>query len=388
MQFARIIGQRKLINSLVDMAMSGRVSHAQLFSGSYGSGSFALALAYAQFIACENKQFYDGTDKSGLKADSCGKCPSCIKYSRLIHPDLHLVFPNTTTKKIDSKNESLVFREQFTQYVLERNAYIDLPSWYEALGVDNKQGLINVRDAAYIVKALSMKTYESKYKIMIIWACDKLYHEAAPKLLKILEEPYENTLFLLVSDNIGNILGTIRSRTQLVKVLPIAEEDLAGHLQEEFAMEKDEALMISRQAGGDYIKALEYKDRSKAEFVACFMQWTRLAFQYRRKAGEISAFVERICKWGREEQKSFLSYSLELFRQCMHTTLGLETGMYFLDEEGEEFRRNFSRFVNETNIGEIYRLFERSQYNIQRNASSKMVLFDLTLQMGRLLSGK
>ena len=191
MQFAKIVGQRNLINTLIDVVLNNRVSHAQLFLGNAGYGGFALALAYAQFVSCTDKQVFASSNKDGLKADSCGKCPSCLKYEKLSHPDLFFTFPNTTTKAVDKNNESASFLDTFRNYVFSKNAYIDLESWYQELGVENKQGAINVRDANTIIKNLTLKTYESQYKINIVWGVDKLQIDAANKLLKILNEEHD-----------------------------------------------------------------------------------------------------------------------------------------------------------------------------------------------------
>ena len=210
MQFKDIIGQRPLINKLTQIIDSGRISHAQLFYGKNGYGSLALALAYAQYLNCENREHYNIIDESTqLRADSCGVCPSCKKYQQLVHSDLHFIFPNTTVKSTDKDTSSKDYMAEFRSYMIENNLYARLEPFFEYLGVEKKQGYINVRDANEIIKVLNLKTYESKYKVMIIWMIEKLNISAAPKLLKILEEPTENTIFLLVSENQDKILATI-----------------------------------------------------------------------------------------------------------------------------------------------------------------------------------
>ena len=388
MQFAQIAGQIQLKNSLIEAVKEKRVPHAQLFAGAAGSGTFAMALAYAQFVSCTNRQYNESAGENELHGDSCGKCPSCLKYSKLAHPDLHFIFPNTTTKKVDKNNESALFMEEFREFVSEKEGYIDVNSWFEYLKVDNKQGEINVRDAASIIRDLTMTTYESPYKIMIIWCADRLRHDAAPKLLKILEEPYDGTFFLLITENTEAILPTILSRTQLVKVLPIEDGSIEHYLVEKKHIAPEKAAIMAANAEGDLIKALQYDAETKKEFTELFIKWTRTAFLYRSKASEISLWVEQIAKTGRETQKNFLSHASELFRECFMCNMGVPIkGSLFGDEESE-FRNKFSKFVNGNNITAISRLLEQARYHIGRNANSKILFFDLSLQLGMQLNKK
>lgn len=388
MQFAQVVGQIRLKNSLIDAVREKRVPHAQLFSGAQGSGTFALALAYAQFISCTNRRYYENTGENELHGDSCGKCPSCLKYSKLSHPDLHFIFPNTTTKKVDKNNESALFMEDFRAFALEKDGYIDINSWLEYLKVDNKQGEINVRDAASIVRELTMTTYESPYKIMIIWNADRLRHDVAPKLLKILEEPYDGTIFLLITENTEAILPTILSRTQLVKVLPTDETDIERFLIEKKQFEPEKAAITAANAEGDVIKALQYEAETKKEYTSFFIQWTRAAFQYRSKASEISILVEQIAKTGRESQKDFFSHASKLFGECLMCSMGVPIKASCFGNENIEFRNKFSKFVNSNNITAIFKLLEQARYHISRNANSKILFFDLSLQIGIQLNRK
>ena len=196
--------------------------HAQLFLGPEGSGKLPLALAYAQYINCQNRQ----------EDDSCGHCPSCIKFNKLIHPDLHFVYPVSKTKDSSDKPTSKEFLKPWRELVLENNGYINLTDWYEKIDIEKKQGIINADDCNNIIKTLSYKSFESEYKIMIIWMVEKLFHSAAPKILKILEEPPEKTLFILISENPDIIINTILSRTQLVKIPKIANNDLYQELHQ------------------------------------------------------------------------------------------------------------------------------------------------------------
>lgn len=382
MQFAKIVGQRNLINTLIDVVLNNRVSHAQLFLGNAGYGGFALALAYAQFVSCTDKQVFASSNKDGLKADSCGKCPSCLKYEKLSHPDLFFTFPNTTTKAVDKNNESASFLDTFRNYVFSKNAYIDLESWYQELGVENKQGAINVRDANTIIKNLTLKTYESQYKINIVWGVDKLQIDAANKLLKILEEPYENTLFLLVAESSELLLPTILSRTQLIKLPPILDEDLAEYLSQE---NDDNVEEMVRVAEGNLIKALSYNSDEKQEYRKLFIQFNRLAFSYNNSLSEIYKLVEKICKMGREELKVYLNYSLELYRECFQQKELNKQELCNFTEEEKDFKTNFSRFITPRNILNIYNLTQKSMVEIMRNGNAKMIFLTLAINIGKLI---
>ena len=382
MRFEQIVGQRNLINTLIDVVLSNRVSHAQLFLGSAGYGGFALALAYAQFVCCTDKQIYSSVNKEGLKADSCGKCPSCIKYEKLSHPDLFFTFPNTTTKAVEKSNESASFLDVFRNYVLSKNAYVDLESWYQELGVDNKQGAINVRDANTIIKNLTLKTYESQYKVNIVWGVDKLQIDAANKLLKILEEPYENTLFLLIAENSELLLPTILSRTQLIKLPPILDEDLTDYFMKK---DYDDVGDMVRFAQGDLIKALSYNSDEKKEYRELFIQFNRLAFNYNSSLNEIYKLVEQISKMGREELKVYLNYSLELYRECFQQgELKIDNLCNFTEEE-KGFKTNFSKFITPKNLLNIYNLTQKAEVEIMRNGNAKMIFLTLAINIGKLI---
>lgn len=386
MQFAEIVGQRRLINSLIKAYEEGRVPHAQLFAGAEGNGTFPLVWAYSQFISCQNKQFFNNTSENDLRADSCGSCPSCMKYKNLAHPDLHFVFPNTTTKKVDKNNESALFMDLFREFVEEKQGYIDVNSWLEYLKAENKQGEINVRDANTIIKDLTMTSYESPYKVMIIWCADRLRHDAAPKLLKILEEPYPGTLFFLITENTDAVLSTIVSRTQLVKVLPIEKDCLLDFMVEKKGMSVSEAEIRVKNSEGNLLKALNHDNKTNKDFIDMFITWTRLAFRYDKKAVEIMPFCESLAKMGKEKQRLFLLSASNLFRECLMCALNVPTEAEMLVDENSEYKKKFSRFLNHENVNRIFTLLKQADYHITRNANAKILFFDLTLQIGRQLS--
>jgi DNA polymerase-3 subunit delta' len=385
MQFSQVIGQSKVINSLIKIVGDGRISHCQLFLGQSGSGVFALALAYAQFINCTDKQYFNSASEEEIIADSCGKCPSCLKYSKLAHPDLHLIFPNATTKTVVKSNDSSLFLSEFREFVIENDGYIDLDDWYEKLDVGNSQGLINVRDASSIISSLSIKAYEADYKITIIWGFDKLHYEAAPKLLKILEEPYEKTLFFLIADNSEAILPTILSRTQLVKIPYLSEQAIANYLEEKEGLSPDKAKQKAIIAQGSLIRAKQLCSDEENEFEALFMQWSRTMINYKTKIIEVNKVVEDFYTLGRERQKMFFLFAMNIFRKSLYVNLGIESSVKFFEISDQRFRANFPNFVSKNNIDKIYKLLEEALFHIIRNGNTKMVFFDLSIKIGRLL---
>ena len=386
MHFKDIIGQRVLINRLTRIIDSGRISHAQLFLGKNGYGSLALALAYAQYLNCENKVHYTDVDEqTQLRADSCGECASCKKYQQLVHSDLHFIFPNTAVKATDKDVSSKDLMQEFREYVLENNAYVRLESFFEYLGVEKKQGAINVRDAAEINRILSLKTYESKYKVMVIWMIEKLNITAAPKLLKILEEPTENTIFLLVSENHDKILSTIRSRVQNVPVRKVDEQSMRQYLLQQDILPDCNVDSIVQAAEGDIIEALNLINKTEQDklFAELFVTWTRQLFKLQMSS--LSQWVDKLHTMGREQQKQFLLYALNSFRACfLKTVAGIDLS-YQLDFGDEKFNNAFPRMITERNIEGIENVINKTIYTIERNAFSKIAFMDLSFSISKLL---
>ena len=243
MQFKDIVGQEALKTKLIQTVKEGRISHAQLFLGNAGYGSLPMAIAYAQYVSCENRN----------DTDSCGNCPSCHKYQKLIHPDLHFVFPVNSTKSItsDKKPVSDHFINEWRS-IISSDLYFTEQDWYETIGIENKQGIISANEADRIISKLSLKPYEAKYKIMIIWLPERLNIASANRLLKLIEEPPANTLFLLVSENAGQILRTIYSRAQQIKLSPIEDKPILDTLISKGIADKD-AHTATRLSQGNYI---------------------------------------------------------------------------------------------------------------------------------------
>ena len=392
MLFKDIVGHKEIINRLIQTVIDNRVSHAQLFLGPEGSGKLALALAYSRFINCTDRQY---VNSNGIIADSCGVCKSCLKFYKLIHPDVHFVFPNTTTKKITKTNFSGNFLTEWREFLLENNYYVNLNQWFEKLGVENKQGTINVRDCNEINRILSFKTYEAEYKIMIIWMVEKLFHSAAPKILKILEEPPEKTLFILLSENHDQILSTILSRTQLVKIFKIDTDEIVSTLINKYKIDEKTAVSISNHADGNFQEALKLINNSDEEKfnTEMLIKWMRSCFKgslienTKNNVDGLNDLVAILSKIGREKQKNFLNYVLKVSRYCilMHYN---QMGLLKLTQEEADFLQKFFLFINPLNIEDVQKEINTSIYHIERNANASILFMDLSLKMHKLLIRK
>lgn len=372
MRFAEIPGQEATKKRLIKSVKENRVSHAQLFLGPEGSGILALAIAYAQYVNCRNRS----------ETDSCGDCPSCLKYQKLVHPDLHFVYPTAKIGKIE-KPVSADFIAQWRDLVLSESGIINLPQWYAKIGIEKKQALINARDCNQIIKTLSYKSYESEYKVMIIWMVEKLFHAAAPKILKILEEPPDKTLFILVSEDTDQILSTILSRTQLIKIPRLDDKSLAAALSQEF----NDPVQINdavRVVTGNYLQAKEIlKDPDMDDFnFIKFREWMRVCFGYKMK--ESLKFITELSKFNREKQKGFLNYSLRMIRESMFLSYKSDE-LVRLNSKEMEFINKFYPFITSKNLLQISTELNDAIYHVERNANSSVLFLDLTLKIGKLL---
>ncbi len=376
MLFKDIIGQEEVKKRLRQTVKDQRVSHAQLFLGASGVGKLALAIAYAQYVNCTGR-----TDE-----DSCGECPSCIKFEKLAHPDLHFIYPVAATKEV-KKPKSVEFVEPWRELLLNNSAYITLNQWFEAISIENKQAIINKDDCNSIITTLGYKSYEAEYKVMIIWMVDKLFHSAAPKILKILEEPPEKTLFILISEDQDKILPTIRSRTQIVKIPKIKDEVLVSALMQKKECLEEEARRVVNLSDGSYqlaLKNLESDEDEQQNFVL-FRDWMRLCFS--NDVVKLVSFVGDISKIGREKQKSFLSYALRTARNTILLNLH-QNDLVKLENEEMDFTKKFSPFINSANIQQFDKEFNEALFHIERNANPSILFLDLSLKSMRLLKLK
>jgi DNA polymerase III subunit delta' len=382
MLFSEVLGQKHIKNHLTTSVDAGRIAHAQLFVGPEGSGTLPMALAYAQYILCNNS---NGENTGGN--DSCN-----IKFKNFSHPDLHFAFPVTTSDKVKSKPVSSFYLEEWRQ-LLDQQPYGNLFDWYKLLGVDNKQGQIGVEEALQIVKSLALKPYEGGYKVMIIWMAEKMNTASANKLLKLIEEPPEKTIFILIAEDEEQIINTIKSRCQILHFPPLAEEAICEALVKNYQIEQSEAIKIAHQSNGNYNKACDliYHDSEDIQFEKWFVFWIRAAFKARGNKAAIHDLIswsEEIAKTGRETQKKFLNFCLNYFRQALLLNYKADELVY-LEPKSEDFKLSkFAPFVHDSNILEISDELQDAIYHIERNGNSKIVLTDLSIKLTRLLHKK
>lgn len=366
MLFSQIIGHEDIKEKLIQSVKENRVAHAQLFLGPEGTGKLALAIAYAQYINCSNKK----------ENDSCGECPSCKKFNNLVHPDLHFVYPTTTNKTVKKDPESDSFLTEWREFLMSCNSYADLSSWYNAIEVENKQGAINVRDAATIMRKLNLKAYEAEYKIAIIWMAEKLNVQAANKLLKLLEEPPEKTVFILVSENQEELLATVRSRTMLLKVPKLPLPVVQNALVQKFNCDNAKAYNAALLANGNWILASDFINDEEDEniYFRLFQKWMRYCFRF--SASELIDFIANDIKsLGREKQKEFLAYGLAIFHNALLYNNNLKNNI-LLPEDERNFLNNFAPFISNNNIELITELFEESISQIERNGNASLIFLD------------
>jgi len=380
MYFKDVLGQEKLKMLLMQSVLKGTVPHAQLFFGPRGSANLALALAFAQYVACANKQQYD----------ACGTCPSCVKHLKFVHPDLHFVFPVATTSNVKTKPVSKNFLSEWRS-LLDENPYFSLFDWLKHIGVGNKQGIISVEESSHILKDLSLKPYESETRIMLIWMPEKMNIQAANKLLKIIEEPPQKTLFLLVTESTENMLATVLSRTQLIKVPRHSDEEVLNYLTNR-GVEQVRARMISNLVDGninDALQLVEYVEDSEQNALN-FVQWVRLCFSALqvKDINKLVHWSEMMAKLGRETQKSFLLFASNVMRDALMKNYGVEK-MMKMNVSGHNFTmEKFAPFIHADNCMEIISELNLAQLHIERNANPKILFLDTSFKIARLLHKK
>lgn len=367
MKFNEIIGQQSIIQQLKDSVANNKVSHATLFYGPSGTGKLSLAIAFAQYLSCENH----------VDGDSCGSCSSCNKYEKLIHPDLHFVFPVITVPNKKPLSDSFI--NEWRNMIL-KDPYFSLNEWLAEIGSENKQGSIYKDESVEILRKLNLKTYESEYKCMIIWLPEKMNTTCANKLLKILEEPPSKTVFLLVSDSREDVLPTIVSRTQPLKILGIDKDSMIDALKNEFGEEVSNPEEIYKLSGGSYLSAKNHI-RATEETKYNFDKFVEvMRFTYGRKVKESIEWANEMSKIGRENQKSFLKYSLRFLRENFIYRYNNHNLNYMLEME-QNFANKFSPFITENNIDRLMDEFEMAHYHIERNANAKILFTDMTFKI-------
>tara|TARA_Y100001933_G_scaffold59502_1_gene59583 strand:- start:2433 stop:3584 length:1152 start_codon:yes stop_codon:yes gene_type:complete len=381
MRFSEVLGLDHIKKHLVTTVEAGRIAHAQLFVGPEGCGTLPMALCYAQYLLCRNR----GGENCTGDATCNAKCES------FTHPDLHFAFPVANSDKVKSHAVSDLFLREWRTFLKEQ-PYGNLFDWYRHVGIEKKQGQIGVDEANDIVKKLSLKSYEGGYKVLIMWMAEKMNASAANKLLKLIEEPPEKTVLLLIAENEEQIINTIRSRCQLLHFPPLSAEVIAQALIDR-GMGVKEAHTIAHEAQGNFNKALDLmnKDSEDLVFEKWFVQWVRSAFKAKGNKAAIHELImwsEEVAKTGREVQKKFLKYCLVAMEQALMLNYGAEE-LVFLKIHMDGFQlKKFAPFVHENNIVEIVAELEDALYHVERNGNSKLIFTDLSIKLTRLLHAK
>ena len=371
MFFKDIIGQKDLLKQLCRMVDENRLAHALLLTGPAGNGKLPIAVALARYILCRDRR----------NGDACGCCPACVKMNKLVHSDLHFVFP--VKKKKSSSSDSAPVSDDYIgewREIFLKEPYFCYSDWLTVLDVENQQPMIYEKESSEILRKLSLKSREGGWKIVIMWLPEKMKEACSNKLLKILEEPPAETLFLLVAESTENILPTILSRTQRIEIPRIANEDISVAMQHRYSLDTDTARSIAQQSGGDWEKAESMLkiDNDKKVYLELFMTLMRMA--YRRDIQAMKRWSEQVAALGRERQKGMLEYCQRMIRENFIMNFG-RNEMLYLSPEERNFSVNFSPFVNENNIFGIVEEISEAQKHVEQNVNAKMIFFDMALRM-------
>jgi DNA polymerase III subunit delta' len=376
MLFQDVIGQAEVKGHLQEMVQNNRISHALLFLGKEGSGALPLALAFAQYIVCEQVKVNPGA------ADSCGTCPPCLKARQLMHPDIHFSFP-VIPKKAGDKPVSTDYISEWREFI-GQYPYGNVYDWLQFIGAENKQGNITAQECSDILRRLSLKSFESEFKVLILWMPEYLGNEGN-KLLKLIEEPPPATLFMLVAENESLILPTILSRTQLVKIPAIDNNELVNALIARAGITSEQARQIAPLAEGNYREAMQMIRHAEEDWQSLLREWLNAIL----KTGPIAQvkWVEEISKLGREKQKQFLRYFNHLLEQAIRSRV-LEEKQLPLPPNEQDFALRLNKIANfsqqEAIIGEL----DRAAYYIERNANAKMLFHALTIKLYHIIADK
>ncbi len=361
MQFKDVIGHQSLKHHLIQSTLNGRISHAQLFLGPLGNGALALALAYAQFVNCTNQQ----TD------DSCGICAACIKAHKMIHPDIHYAYPT-----VGPKAKSTDFAAEWRKAILE-NPYLNSFEWLQFIEAENRQGNMTAEECEEIIRKLAFKPFEGKYKVIIIWLPEYLAKEGN-RLLKLIEEPPANTLFILVANQAEKILTTIRSRTQLLNVARYPDKIIEQAIIEKQGVATKQAAQVAVLAEGNYNRALKIVQGKQQVDVVLFVKWMHSIVE--RLIPPNVLINEEIATIGRESQKNFLKYTLHFLRQSLNKRL-LPNKPTGLSQEEEQLAMQFVDCMGVETFGKIAALLEQAIYHVERNANPKILFLNLSIQL-------
>ncbi|MDF9830367.1 DNA polymerase III subunit delta [Parabacteroides sp. PF5-6] len=372
MYFRDIIGQEEVKGRLIQSAKLGIVPHAQLFTEQGGAGAFALAVAYARYLNCRQRS----------DTDACGRCPSCLKYDELAHPDLHFVFPIVSKK--DKKKE--VCDDYLTEWrgFLQGRPYFSIDQWLEYMDAGNSQAIIYSKESDEIIRKLTLKIYEADYRVLLVWLPEKLHQTCANKLLKVIEEPPTNTIILMVSEAPDLIIGTIQSRAQRINVRPIKEDAVREALIRQYHLVEKDAKRIAHLAAGNYMKAMEAISMGEENEFFLEQFKTMMRNSWARNVKGMRAMADTMAAIGRERQKNFFAYCQHLIREnFVYRFQSAE--LNYMNKEEAGFAVNFAPFVNERNVFDLMEELAKAEQHIAQNVNAKMVFFDLGLRITVLI---
>lgn len=372
MLFRDIIGQKEIKDRLIQSVREGSIPHARLISGQEGTGVLPIAIAYARYLHC--------TDRN--EEDSCGTCPSCLKFNKFYHPDLHFVFP-IINKKGSKDAFCDDFLPEWRKFITE-TPYGNLSAWLSNIAAANAQGLIYARESNEIMRKLNLKAYESDYKIIIIWLPEKMHETAANKLLKLLEEPPEKTIFLLASEEPEKVITTIRSRAQHLFIPLISDNDLSKAIEEKYDLNKEDIQLIIRLSNGSIEKAIEIIEATgeNEEYLELFI--TIMRNSWKRDILNMKAKSDQFAFMGRDKQKAFLSYAQRMIRENFLYKLQIPE-INYMNRKEAEFSINFHRYVYEENIIDFMEELALAEKHIEANVNPRMIFFDLSMKIAVLL---
>ena len=402
MQFKDVIGQQQVKEQLTQLVQQNRLSHALLFLGKEGSGALSLAIAFAQYIVCTSAKeaeqksvelfgeapsspFSTRGEGSGLRDDSCGICPACIKADKLIHPDIHFSYP-VITRKAGDKPKSTDYISEWREFVCGY-AYGNIYDWLQFIGADNKQGNITAAEVEDINHKLNLKGFESQYKILIMWMPEFLGKEGN-KLLKLIEEPPPDTLFIFVAEDESTILPTILSRTQLVKIPSLTDDEIEEALKTKGKVESNKAQQIAGVCAGNYRESLQMLQNAEEDWQSLLREWLN-AVAKNNTAAQIK-WIDEIAKHGREKQKQFLRYFIHLLEQAVRVrmieeTSGIKTPFSNMPEKEKDFAIRLNKLCSLSAQQAIITELDKATYYIERNAHAKMLFHALCIRMFHII---
>jgi len=366
MKFADVVGHKDIKQKLIHAVQNQRIPHSQLFLGQEGSGNLALALAYSQYINCVQR----------TEDDSCGTCSSCVKYTRLQHPDLHFCFPVFGSWQKGSR-PSDNYMEEFHKLVNE-NPYAEYSEWMERIS-DAKAGIINVAQSEEVIKKLSLKPYEAAYQVMIIWMPETMNTETANKLLKTIEEPPPRTLILLVANNDEEMLSTILSRVQYIKLKKLLDMDMLAALTARFELSFDKAREIVNVADGNFRTAVRLAEMEDVDedTTRLLQDWLRAS--YAMDIGKLTSVVDTISKLSREKQRSFYEYAIHIFRQSLAMNNAHDVMRATTNEK--QFLDRFSSVTGNDKIPRVIEKVEKAIYHVERNANARILAMNVSMDL-------